>query len=162
MTKSAHNRREIWAARLHWLVVFLIILQYFSGDVIGDVFEKSLKGEEMRHPGAFAHMISGTAILIIAIIRLYITSKLPPKEDLNADNKFLSSLAKIIHWGLYGAIILLPITGQVAWIFSVEKLTEVHEILFNVMMFMVILHILGALYHKFILRDDIFAKMRIF
>jgi cytochrome b561 len=40
-----------------------------------------------------------------------------------------------------------------------ETLEEVHEFLFNAMLLIVVVHILAALYHHFVLKDGVLRRM---
>lgn len=69
-------------------------------------------------------------------------------------------LAKLTHVGLYALMILMPLSGAVAWFGGVETAAQGHNVLRIVLLALVALHVVGALYHQFVLRDGTLARMR--
>ena len=57
-------------------------------------------------------------------------------------------------------MILMPLSGSVAWFGGVEVAAQGHNVLKIVLLALVALHVIGALYHQFILRDGTLARMR--
>ena len=60
---------------------------------------------------------------------------------------------------LYLLIFVVPLAGMAAWFGGVEAAGEAHELLMNLMMVLVVLHVLGALYHQFVVRDGVLTRM---
>lgn len=56
-------------------------------------------------------------------------------------------------------IILIPLSGAANWFLGIEAAGEAHEVLTTVLLMLVGLHIAGALYHQFVLRDGTTAWM---
>ena len=57
-------------------------------------------------------------------------------------------------------MILMPLSGSVAWFGGVEAAAQGHNVLKIVLLALVALHLVGALYHQFVLRDGTLARMR--
>ena len=75
-------------------------------------------------------------------------------------SKVQGILAKLTHVGLYAVMILMPVSGYVAWFGGVEAAAKGHNVLKIVLLALVALHVVGALYHQFVLRDGTLARMR--
>ena len=75
-------------------------------------------------------------------------------------SKVQGILAKLTHVGLYALMILMPLSGSVAWFGGVEAAAQGHDVMKVILLALVALHVMGALYHQFILRDDTLARMR--
>ena len=72
----------------------------------------------------------------------------------------LKLVAHVTHWALYALMILLPIGGGMAWFGGVEFAAEVHGTIAPVLMFLIVLHVVGALYHQFVLKTNLMDRMR--
>lgn len=68
-------------------------------------------------------------------------------------------VAGFTHLGLYGLMLILPISGIVAWFGGVIEAGEVHEVLTNVALGLIGLHVAGALWHQFRLKDGLMRRM---
>lgn len=53
----------------------------------------------------------------------------------------------------------VPVSGMVAWLGGVEAALEGHEPMMTLLMALIVLHVIGALYHHVILRDGTTARM---
>ena len=172
------NTKHAWGSltkALHWIIVLLIINQW----VIAERAD-ALKGLEKLQALAW-HKSFGMTILMLAVIRL-VWRWLNPVPDLTAETRpWERVLAKISHVLLYALIFAMPITGwlmssaktySVSWfnLFAfpnlvgknehIYELTHgLHEILFNVLVAVAVLHALGALKHHFIDRNDVLKRM---
>ena len=89
-------------------------------------------------------------------------------------------IAKAVHYALYAVLVVLPLSGVATLITGgagkallagdasllpkeadYEKLLalEVHETLVAILIALVVLHILGALKHQFIMKDGLLSRM---
>lgn len=142
---------------LHWLLVLLLIVQFVSGDGASRVFGRWLDAGDRAAPlGPNLHVILGIGIAIIALWRLVLHVTNPrPAHDGGA----LDKLAVAVHWLLYALLLAVPALGALAWFGGSEAMGDAHAVLKTVLMLLVLLHIVGALYHRFILRDAVMARM---
>lgn len=164
---------------LHWGIVLLIIAQYViieSAEDLPDGIEK-LKTVSL-------HKSIGMLILGLALVRILwrlanrgnpAPVPMPPLQH---------KVAAAGHGLLYLLILAQPITG---WVMSSaadspvtffglfqfpalvaenhdahEFYEEVHEVLFNVLVVVAVLHALAALYHHFWMKDDSLRRMSLF
>ena len=175
--RNSVNRYGIVAKSLHWLIVFGIVAQYLLAEA---------QEEETESSGAMTamnwHVSIGITLLALAILRvIWRTVDVTPPWPASMRG-FERLLAKAGHIGLYGLLFALALSG---WLLtSVEGesfrifgwfelpalgpagtedrehlIEEVHEVLFNSLFALAILHVLAALKHHFIGRDDVLKRM---
>jgi len=157
---------------VHWLTLVVLIAAWFLGESV----------HEARHDGdatlaGYAiHATVGAAVLLLTLMRMYFRSKdgIPPSMG----NTTMDRMAKGIHHLLYTLLVLLPVSGMVQIATSdigkallagnaallPKKLDGVvahgvHEVLVNVLIVVVSIHILAAIYHQFILKDGLMERM---
>jgi cytochrome b561 len=146
---------------LHWVVFFLIAFQFVAHDPIEDAWEAMRDGTGAA-PGlmAWAHVAAGLGVLILVLIRLVVrlTRGVPPVPA--EEPPILKMVAHVTHWAFYVLMIVLPIGGMMAWFGGVAFAAEVHGTVAPVLMVLIILHIVGAFYHQFILKTNLLQRMR--
>ena len=67
--------------------------------------------------------------------------------------------AHATHGILYLALLLSPLSGAAAWFGQVEMAANAHVALKFVLLAFVALHVAGALYHQFILKNGLIKRM---
>lgn len=146
---------------LHWLLACLIILTLSLSDIVTPSM----------------HIGSGIIIGLLTVLRLLIKllSNNPPPAEVGS--KYLKKLAVISHQVIYGIVFTVVLSGiwlaiEADLMFSLndgiatsntssELSTRlVHYLLTDVLIIVICLHILAALYHQFIRKDNLFSKMR--
>lgn len=65
----------------------------------------------------------------------------------------------ISHWVLTG-LVLVPVTGLLAWSAGVTTMGDLHEPAKPACIILIGLHAVAALYHQIILKDGLLARMR--
>jgi cytochrome b561 len=141
---------------LHWAIVALVIVQLASSDGMEAFWDRNENGPPGLPDGgaALLHAGSGALILVLMILRVvarlrYGAPPLPPDlPDL------VSRLAHVNHYALYATLLLLPPTGVLA-LFVFTGAADIHELLKNLLLVLVALHVLGAAFHAFIRRDGV-------
>ena len=73
--------------------------------------------------------------------------------------KLQETVAKVIHGLFYLLLIAAPLTGLAAWFLKIRPAGEVHELMKPVFIVLIVLHIVGALWHKFVLKDATMQRM---
>lgn len=146
---------------LHWLVFVLIAAQFFGHEPIRAAFGVWMKGGESAFsPLVAGHVAGGMLVLVLALWRLGLRRKhgVPP---LPAEEGPLGrALAHLTHGMLYVLLILMPVSGAVAWFGASQTAADGHGLLRFGMLGFVALHIIGALYHQFVLKDNLMARMK--
>jgi cytochrome b561 len=146
---------------LHWLVFVLVVLQFVLHDPIAEAWDKIEEGLEVGFdPLVAQHVFTGFLILVLVVIRMAIKAKrgaptLPANEP-----AILKIAAHGTHLGLYALLILMPISGAVAWFGGIEAAADGHEAMKVIVIALVALHVLGALFQHFVLKSDVLTRMR--
>lgn len=147
---------------LHWTVVALIAFQYLFSDGIEDLWRATIRGGEVDADEvafAYMHMFSGSLVLILTVWRLALRATIgaPPPHD--AEPALLQLFARLTHGAIYLLILLLPVSGLVAWIFGVGGAAGAHLLFKTVLLPLIGLHVAGALVHHFVWRTDVLKRM---
>lgn len=157
---------------VHWLTLALVVAAWLLGDMVHD----ARKEEGATLLGYAVHGLVGGTVLLFTLARLYFRSKdgTPPPVGQSS----MDSVAKGIHYALYAVLVLLPVSGvmQVATsdvskalmagdaALLPQKFTgvpahEVHEMLVTVLIVLVVVHVLGAIKHQLIDKDNLMERM---
>ena len=154
---TGYSRLQI---ALHWLVFVLIAQQFIFKDAISAAWDRVTDGMDAGFdPLVLAHVAGGALVMVFALWRLTLRARrgVPPAIEAN---KVQGVLARLTHVGLYVLLILMPVSGAVAWFGGVEAAAQGHNVMKIVLLALVALHVVGALYHQFVLRDGTLARMR--
>ncbi|WP_172327206.1 cytochrome b [Mangrovicoccus sp. HB161399] len=146
---------------LHWAVVVLLAAQYFLFDGMGRPFHQLMDTGTATYTLTPA-MHLGIGVLTLALaawrIALRLTHGTPPEPAEEPDLAKLGS--KIAHAAIYALLFILPLTGLVAWFGQAGFAAEIHELLTNALMALVVLHVAAALVHHFWWKTDVLLRMR--
>lgn len=157
---------------VHWLTLVLLIAAWFLGDEL----------DEARHEagatiaGYIVHSLVGGAVLLLTLARLSFRRK--DGTPAPVGNGLMDKVATGIHHALYTVLFLLPVSGVLTVVNSdvgkallagdatllPKKFTgvfahNVHELLVNVLIVLVVVHVLGAIKHQFIMKDGLMERM---
>ncbi|MCI5075020.1 cytochrome b/b6 domain-containing protein [Oricola sp.] len=147
--------------RLHWIVFILIVLQYVLHEPISDAWHAYERGEEIAfNPVVASHVAGGILVLLFALWRIALRVKRGAPAAPEQEPPILKLAASVTHIALYALMILMPLSGMAAWFGGVEAAAEGHEVMRVILLALVALHVLGALYHQFILKTDVLIRMR--
>lgn len=158
---------------LHWLTAALIILLWIIAQVIDD-FAKGSPRMMVRS----VHIALGVTLAVVIVARLAWRVN-PQRRAPLAVSGVLGAAAQIVHYGLYALVIgtiLLGLTNvwargdTIFGLFTVPKLSpgnpgvketveELHEWFGNAVLIVAALHAAAALFHRFILKDDVLRRM---
>lgn len=148
---------------LHWIIVLAIIAQWLLAE-FGEDSEGGARFDALN-----LHQSIGLIVLLLAAVRL-VWRLLNPKPAWPADVKpYEAALARAVHAAFYILLFAIPLTGWALssvedeplrffnW-FDVpriassgeETLEETHEVLFNILVGLAVLHVLGAAKHRFV------------
>ena len=163
------------AQTLHWLVAALIVYQFILA-------ERAESATLFQKLGILAtHKSVGLSVLALAVIRLIWRLYNVRPASPATEPAVRRTLARLSHALLYGLLLALPISG---WLMSsaantpvsyfgrvtlpdliapsevwAERLLDIHAALFWSLATVVAVHASAALYHHFVLRDDILRRM---
>lgn len=126
-----------------------------------------------------SHKLLGLTILLLAVLRLgyRLTQSVPPPDA--TVPPLLTGLSHILHWSLYVLLIATPIIGYLAISYGnyldlagmrlpaltledkefAKEIFEWHELAAKILAGLIVVHILGALYHRVIRKDRVVERM---
>lgn len=166
------NRYHPALVTLHWLIALLIFTVALLGIYLDDFASAAQK------PGLLGiHMAVGLLTLVLMVVRIIVRANTPKPAPVTAGNAFFDWIGKATHIGLYIFVILTTGTGMLtsmqgnlmsivyggtgtlpADFFSITAFIG-HVISLPVLILTIFLHIGAALYHQFLLRDNLLARM---
>jgi cytochrome b561 len=149
--------RQIW---LHWLVFLFVAYQWFTGDNMTNLFRAAHGGRptDVSTEWGTAHLVVGVFVLALMVWRLALrhTVGAPPPAK---QHPALQWLASAVHVGLYLDLILGALVGLAAF-FVWPQLAGLHHLMMRpILLVLFALHIVGALWHRFVVRDDVVTRM---
>lgn len=147
--------------RLHWIIVALVALQYILHEPIAEAFERwqDTGTTPDASPLVAAHVFGGFLVFALTLVRLAVrrSQGVPPPPA--SESPVLQNLAGLTHWAFYGLLVLLPVSGAVAWFRGSETAGDVHEVLRAVLLGLIALHVGAALMHHFVWKTDVLRRM---
>ncbi|OWU86606.1 hypothetical protein ATO6_07435 [Oceanicola sp. 22II-s10i] len=139
---------------LHWLILVLIAGAWLLGD--------QMHGYE-KLPATAAlplHGILGLSVFFLMILRLLLRLWLGAPPPPASDPKWQRRAATLTHWAIYALAILGPWAGGFAFYLRLDIAADLHEVLINLLIIAILAHTAAALYHQFVLKDNLLARMR--
>jgi cytochrome b561 len=145
----------------HWLILALCISQFPTASAIQRTHMAGPFGLKPAEFDLFLHKVhawSGWTILLLALVLLVLRLRrgapaLPP-----AMPAWQRLAAHAAHACLYAGIVALAVTGTGAMYLS-RSFAPVHIALTKFGMALVAVHAAAALWHQFVLRDDVLGRM---
>lgn len=145
---------------LHWVAALLIVQQYLFKGAIAAAWDAASKGMDTAFdPLVLAHVAGGALVMVLALWRLSINARRGMPEMVGS-TAFQRALAKATHLGLYALMIVMPLSGAMAWFGGVGLAAQGHNVLKVLLLALVALHVVGAIYHHFVLKDGLINRMR--
>ncbi|MCL4188765.1 MAG: cytochrome b/b6 domain-containing protein [Rhodobacteraceae bacterium] len=149
-----------WQVRLHWLAAILIVLQVVLHEPIAEAWKALGEGGTAAfHPAIAGHVAGGILVFLFALWRIGLRARRgapPAPAGTPAPVRFAAGL---VHAGLYGLMLLMPLSGAAAWFGGVGAAAGVHGVLVPALIGLVALHVVASLWHQFWLRDGLIVRM---
>jgi len=156
----------LWVT-LHWVIALLIFATFYLGLSTQDI-PLTEKVGILRW-----HMPLGITVLLLMLVRLFVRWRTPHPEAATAGNAVLDKIGVWTHYLLYIFAILIPLTGiMLSVTFSLAPVVfggqgslprdlspMLHGLIYPILALLILLHILAALYHQFIRKDNLLARM---
>lgn len=162
------------AILIHWSVALLIGADFVLGLTV-DNFPKSWTGAVIN-----THALAGLAVLGLTLVRLWWRVGHKPPDYPASVSPQVRRLSHLVQWALYALMLAVPLIGiptllyrgrgldfglfqiaspvaRVPEIF--HPLTEVHELAAYALVGLALGHVLAALYHQFVRKDEIMRRM---
>lgn len=171
---------------LHWLVAACVVLSLASGAVLGTLgFERivALVGQGVTNLLYTAHKTLGVGILLLMTLRIITRWMFVVPDHEPPLNAFERIVSTSVHHLLYLALVIMPVLGWWAtaaggfpvqffqWtlpplVSENKALSETlylwHGRLGWAILALIVLHVMGALYHWLIKRDNVMKRMSLF
>lgn len=173
MTQTEHF--DSTAVALHWATAAVILVAFSLGLTV-DAFPK-----DWEYAVVNTHALLGATVLALSIARIaWRVGHKPPPIPQEAAGPLMRRAAAVVHFLLYALMILVPLIGIPTLLYrgrgldfglfrvpspferAVEiarPLTEAHELAAYALVGLAAAHMLAALYHHFIRRDQVLLQM---
>jgi cytochrome b561 len=159
---------------LHSLMAVLIVGLYLFGLSL-ESFDKAVRGTYVNF-----HALGGVLVFVLLLARLLLRAKNPPPALPETMGPTFVKFAHLGHYALYALMAVVPLLGlatrfsggrgidffafQIASPVAENKdlhhlLHGAHGICANLLALLVLGHIVVALYHQFVLKDNILDRM---
>lgn len=166
---NEQKRHNPMLVTLHWLIALLILTETIIG--VGFLHEMPNTAAKVAPLGI--HLILGLMLLALMIVRLVIRVVSPKPHRAKTGTPILDVIGAANHIMLYVMTFLVAATGillanhshvlQLVVGGSVQLPMQfapfLHAAIFVLFGLIIALHVAAALFHQFILRDRLFARM---
>lgn len=161
---------------LHWLMALLIIILLLAGSLL---LEPLANDNPQKIDGLFGHMLFGITVMVLLIVRLITRLRTDKPPHASTGSPLLDRVGVWTHWGFYALIFIVAGSGMamslmaglpdIVFFGSGEPLPEsfwdyppryVHGIATKLLAALIVLHIAAALWHQFVKKDGLMARMR--
>lgn len=171
--KSSPTRYGAVAIAIHWLTALLILALFVTGLLAAGQADPAAQLALVRF-----HAPLGSAVLVLTLLRIVWWWVADKRPGLPADQPGWQKLmAQVVHFALYAVILLLAASGMATVVLSgalpaiIEGTTLpdfdtvlprlAHGLGSRLMLALLALHIGAALWHQFIRRDRLLARMSV-
>lgn len=160
----------------HWVIFLLVLIMIPLGYSMGDISDKVLRGQIIN-----IHKLIGVLILVLMSLRvLWALRNVKPTLPFQTP-AWQRTAERCMHFLLYLALIIMPLSGLIGAVaggrppqlngISIElpigankavagfAFTYIHEPLAVILIVLISIHIIAALYHHFVKRDDVLKRM---
>lgn len=183
MTLSNSARHYGAVARsLHWLTALLILASIGLGLYADSLPTDGAEALAAKVQAFSIHKTLGIAAFGAAVLRILWALTQPRPAPIHPDRRAETFAADLVHWALYAAMILMPLSGWVhhaavegfapiLWPFGqglpfvpksetvAEAAGSLHWLMSKLLIASVALHVAGALKHALIDRDGTLSRM---
>lgn len=174
--KNTNKRYGTLSISLHWLMFVLMVAVYATIE-LRELFPK---GSDPREAMKALHFMLGLSVLLLLIVRIYAKVASPAPVISPALSPAQNLAAKLGHLTLYLFMIAMPVLGWAVLsaagkpipFFGLElpaliaenkelakSLKEIHETIGELGYYLIAIHVLAALYHHHIRKDDTLTRM---
>lgn len=171
----AKNQYHPISTLFHWIVVVLLIAAFAVIELKGQF----PKGSEARELTKTIHGVIGQIIFIVMALRLLARIWFGVPEPKNP-SQTLAILSKVMHRIFYAIILIAPIFGILYFQYAGKEIhffglvwpqfvtpdplmkksvENIHELLGNSLYILIGIHAVAALWHHYILKDDVLARI---
>ena len=173
MSNIQNTRYHPLQVSLHWLVVILIFATFLLGK-----YMSGLTIDSAKIPSLCIHMALGFITLVVIVVRFIARLRLPKPVSVTTGNAFLDWVSKAVHDALYLLVFLMALSGislslqsgLLPSVFGTSgaslpadffefRARMLHGFIAPALLVLIAVHVAGALYHQFALRDNLLSRM---
>ena len=158
---------------LHWTIFVLVIVAFYLGHELDE--SKNAAQKLSMYP---VHFIIGDLVLLLTLLRIYFRKKDGEPAPANA-NPLLNKVAAATHVLSNLTVMAVVVTGSITVVtsglieafktsnpnlipdFHKVEAKEFHEFFLGVLVLLVLFHVAAALYHQFIVKDNLLRRIMI-
>jgi cytochrome b561 len=175
-TSRSSRRYGAIAQALHWVMAILVLVAFIYGPGGSEQRVYSARADADR----MLHETLGLTVLALAFVRL-LWRTVGPRPDPPAVGRWMGLAAKVVQVALYVLLFAVPLTAIAgAWLEGHpltllggleiaprvaeahdmgKRIAELHTWLGDAILWVAGVHAVAALYHHFIVRDDVLISM---
>ncbi len=154
-SKTAYSGLQIG---LHWATALLIAANYFISDGMGEALDAHIAGDPVVGLTPVWHVWAGTLLLALVIVRLAVRF-LTGAPQAPGQKTFAERAADAGHWVLYGLMLASPALGALTWFGKLDSTGDLHVLVMNALMLVILGHAAMAIFHHYVLKDGLLKKM---
>jgi cytochrome b561 len=144
---------------LHWLIAALVLFQLVFGESMGEVAWAERHGVAAAASDLFlawAHYWVGIAVIVLVATRLGLRLVQGAPEPIG--NRRAAMVARLAHAFSYLLLLAVPVTGLMA-VYVSDEIGDIHTLGQPLFIAFLALHVLGAIYHHVVAKDDTLRRM---
>lgn len=155
---TGYTRTQI---RLHWITVLLVALQYLLHDGISDAYDvaRDTGVYQLAQPVAM-HALGGLLILLLAVWRMLLRKDHGVPDAPAAEPEPFRTISHWAHLAFYGLLVLLPITGAMAWGGQMVVAGAAHEVLKTLLLLLIVAHVGAVVLHQVVWKTNVIERMK--
>lgn len=142
---------------LHWAIAALIAGNYFISEGMGDALDARMEGGAYSGLTPTWHVWAGVTLLALVLLRLVV--RFVSGAPAHTTTGLVALVSGVAHWMLYAMMVAVPALGIAAWFFGVEPAGDLHVLVMNAMMVLILGHAGMAIFHHYVLRDGLISRM---
>jgi cytochrome b561 len=143
---------------LHWSTALLIGANYVISDGMGEALDAHMNGEAVSGFIPTWHVWMGSVLLVLVLARIVVRLAMGgPAQD--GMPTLADRAAEAGHWVLYALMLAVPVLGAVTWFAKFDGTGDLHVLVMNALMVVILGHAAMAIFHHYVLKDGLLKKM---
>ncbi len=174
--KNTSDRYGSLSIGMHWLMLALLVGVY----ACIELREFWPKGSDPREALKMWHFMLGLSVFALIFLRLVLRAFSGPAPRIPELLNWQKYASVVMHWVLYAFLVVMPLLGwltlsakgKVIPFFGLElpaligadkvlaeRFEKIHETIGTIGYYLIGLHALAALFHHYVLRDEVLLRM---
>ena len=118
----------------------LLVIGFITESGIENAWEAVERGQNLASFGADLHIYAGFGVIFLVAIRLLLRRIRGVPDAPGGEHTIVAMAARYMYMALYALMLLVPLSGMVVWYLGFGALSGLHELLFNGLVVLVLLH----------------------